>query len=85
MVEIVNLHIPPATHDIRAELPDRVDSKMDVFAHRIYGQLQKLFSGRGRLRRLVSQVEAAEKYWQTLDDQQLQRILIPKTRWLYNG
>ncbi len=73
MAVVSNLHIPPATHDVRAEQPDRVEKKLEVFSHRVFGQLRKLFSGRGRLRRLVARIEAAEPRLQALDNQQLQQ------------
>jgi len=73
MAVVSNLHIPPATHDVRAEQPDRVEKKLEVFSHRVFGQVRKLFSGRGRLRRLVARIEAAEPRLQALDNQQLQQ------------
>ncbi|MBE9487382.1 MAG: preprotein translocase subunit SecA [Chloroflexi bacterium] len=73
MTVVSNLYVPPATHDVRAEQPDRVENKLEVFAHRLFGQLRKIFSGRGRLRRLVARIEAAEPRLQALDNQQLQQ------------
>ncbi|NOQ52344.1 MAG: prepilin peptidase [Desulfuromonadaceae bacterium] len=73
MTVVSNLYIPPATHDVRAEQPDRVENKLEVFAHRLFGQVRKIFSGRGRLRRLVARIEAAEPRLQALDNQQLQQ------------
>ena len=71
MTVISNLYIPPATHDVRAERPDRVDKKLESYAHQLFGRVRKIFSGRGRLRRLVARIEAAEPRLQALDDQQL--------------
>lgn len=73
MAIIATLHTPPANHDLRAEQPDRVEKKLEAFAHRLFGQLRKLFAGRARLQRLVARIEAEEPRLQTLDEQQMQQ------------
>lgn len=69
------LNFPPATHDLRAERPDRVENKLETIAHQLFGRIRKIFSGRGRLRRLVTEIEAAETALQKMSDSQLQQAV----------
>lgn len=79
MTVAARLPIPPATHDLRAEQADRVEKKLEIIAHQLAGALRNIFSGRGRLRRLVARIEAAEPRLQALTDQQL-HLEVPQLR-----
>lgn len=76
MHDVLKLHIPPASHDLRAEKPDRVEKKLEMLAHQLFGRLQHMFSGKGRVRRLVKQIEAAEPQCKSLDEQQMQSEIL---------
>lgn len=68
--------IPPATHDIRAEKPDLLIKKtLEHLAHQFYGRIKQIFSGKGKTRRLVKQIEMSESFLQDLDEQQLRQQL----------
>lgn len=71
--DLSRINIPPATHDVRAEKPDRVEQKLDALAHQFWGRIRQIFTGRGKINRLVKKIVAAEKHWQELDDGQLQQ------------
>lgn len=68
-----NINIPPASHDLRAEKPDRVEQKLEILAHQFWGRIRQIFTGRGKIRSLVRKIEAADKLWQEMTDRQLQQ------------
>ncbi len=71
-----SINSPPATHDLRAEQPDKVEGKLEVTAHFLLGQLGKIFNDRGRINNLVAKIEAVELQYKKLDEAQLhQRVL----------
>jgi len=47
---------PPASREVRAERPDRVETWLERQAHRLHGRVKAMFQGRGRLLRQVAAV-----------------------------
>lgn len=62
-----------ATHDLRAEQPDRLEKSLDDAVHFILGQLGRIFNGRGRINRLVAEIKAMEARYRDQDEEKLRR------------
>ena len=63
--------ISPATYDMRPEQADRTANWLEQFAHRLNGQLTKLFNGRRAIKQLVAEIEASSGDFTDLDDVEL--------------
>ena len=70
---MLHLTHPPATRDVRAERPDRVETWLERQVHRLHGRLKRLSSGTGRVRREAAAVNAAGRRFAGMDGRSLTR------------
>jgi preprotein translocase subunit SecA len=73
--QLLHKRIPPATYDMHPERPDQVKNCLEVFAHRISGQMGKLFNGRRQINRMVAEIEGNSAAFAELEKKELTQRL----------
>jgi len=53
--------LPPSLYDQRVELPDRVESRLEVIGSRFSGAMHRIFTGQAELRATVALIEAESR------------------------
>lgn len=73
----------PASHDLRPERPDRVESRLEMVAHRMVGQLKRLQRSGPSLQRMVTTIDQLGEPLRSLDEAQLRQRIEPLRLALY--
>lgn len=73
----------PASHDLRPERPDRVESRLEMLAHRMVGQLKRLQRCGPSLQRMVTTIDQLGETLKSLDEAQLRQRIEPLRLALY--
>lgn len=67
---------PPATHELRPELPDKVNTRLENLGHKGHGYVRSVFSGETRIKVMVSKIEALGKKYSSMTDGELDQEVV---------